>query len=42
MRGELLRETCQIAEFTPSDLPDRIRKMVVEQFWVEDLKRLME
>jgi hypothetical protein len=27
---------------TPSDLPDRIRKMVVEQFRVEDLKRLTE
>jgi hypothetical protein len=42
MRGELLREACQIAECTPSDLPDRIRKMVVEQFRVEDLKRLTE
>jgi hypothetical protein len=30
MRGELLREACQIAECTPFDLPDRIRKMVVE------------
>jgi hypothetical protein len=42
MRGELLREACQIADCTPSDLPDRIRKMVVEQFRVEDLKRLTE
>jgi hypothetical protein len=29
MRGELLREACQIADCTPSDLPDWIRKMVV-------------
>jgi hypothetical protein len=42
MRGELLREACQIADCTPFDLPDRIRKMVVEQFRVEDSKRLTE
>jgi hypothetical protein len=42
MRGELLREACQIADCTPSDLPDWIRKMVVEQFRVEDSKRLTE
>jgi hypothetical protein len=42
MRGELLREACQLADCTSSDLPDRIRKMVVEQFWVEDSKRLTE
>jgi hypothetical protein len=42
MRGEMLREACQIAECAPSDLPDRIRKMVVEQFRVEDSKRLIE
>jgi hypothetical protein len=42
MRGELLREACQIADCTPSDLPDRIWKMVVEQFRVEDSKRLIE
>jgi hypothetical protein len=42
IRGELLREACQIVECTPSDLPDRIRKMVVEQFRVEDSKRLIE
>jgi hypothetical protein len=40
MRGELLREACQLADCTPFDLPDRIRKMVVEQFRVEDSKRL--
>jgi hypothetical protein len=42
MRGELLREACQLADCKPSDLPDRIRKMVVEQFRVEDSKRLTE
>jgi hypothetical protein len=42
MKGELLREACQLADCTPSDLPDRIRKMVIEQFQVEDSKRLTE
>jgi hypothetical protein len=42
VRGELLREACQLADCTPSNLPDRIRKMVVEQSRVEDLKRLRE
>jgi hypothetical protein len=42
MRGELLREACQLADCTPSNLPDRIRKMVVEQSRVEDSKRLRE
>jgi hypothetical protein len=42
MRGELLREACQLADCTPSNLPDRIQKMVVEQSWVEDSKRLRE
>jgi hypothetical protein len=42
MREEFLREACQIAEYTPSDLPDQIRKMVVEQFWIEDSKKLTE
>jgi hypothetical protein len=42
MRGELLREACQLADCTPSDLPDRIRKMVVKQSRVEDSKRLRE
>jgi hypothetical protein len=42
MRGELVREACQLANYTPSDLPDQIRKMVVEQFRVEDSKRLIE
>jgi hypothetical protein len=42
MRGDLLREACQLADCTPSNLPDRIRKMVVEQSRVEDSKRLRE
>jgi hypothetical protein len=42
MKGELLREACQLADCTPSNLPDRIRKMVVEQSQVEDSKRLRE
>jgi hypothetical protein len=42
VRRELLREACQLADCTPSNLPDRIRKMVVEQSRVEDSKRLRE
>jgi hypothetical protein len=42
VRGELLREACQLADCTPSNLPDQIRKMVVEQSRVEDSKRLRE
>jgi hypothetical protein len=40
MREELLREACQLADCMPSDLPDQIRKMAVEQSRVEDSKRL--
>jgi hypothetical protein len=42
MRGELLREACQLADCMPSNLLDRIRKMMVEQSRVEDSKRLRE
>jgi hypothetical protein len=42
MKGELLREVCQLAECTPSNLPDRIRKMVTEYSRVEDSMRLRE
>jgi hypothetical protein len=42
MRGELLREACQLADCTLSDLPERIRKMVAEQFQAEDSRRLRE
>jgi hypothetical protein len=41
-RGELLREACELAACTPSELPDRIRKMMVEQSWVDDSKKLRE
>jgi hypothetical protein len=40
VRGELLREACHLADCMPSNLADRIRKMVVEQSQVEDSKRL--
>jgi hypothetical protein len=42
MRGELLRVVCQLVDCTPIDLPDRIRKMVTEQSWVEDSKTLRQ
>jgi hypothetical protein len=42
MRGELLKEVCQLAECMPSNLPDQIRKVVTEHSWVEDSKRLRE
>jgi hypothetical protein len=42
MRGELLRVVCQLVDYTPTNLPDRIRKMVTEQSRVEDSKRLRE
>jgi hypothetical protein len=42
MREELLRVVCQLAECTPSNLPNRIRKMVAEHSRVEDSKRLRE
>jgi hypothetical protein len=41
-RGELLREACELAVCTPSELPDRIRKMMVDQSRVEDSKKLKE
>jgi hypothetical protein len=42
MRGELLRVVCQFAKYTPSNLQDRIRKMVTEYSRVEDSRRLRE
>jgi hypothetical protein len=42
MRGELLRVVCQLVDCTPTNLPDRIRKMVTEQSRVEDSKRLRQ
>jgi hypothetical protein len=42
MRGELLRVVSQLVDYTPMNLPDRIRKMVTEQSRVEDSKRLRQ
>jgi hypothetical protein len=42
MRGELLRVVYQLADCTPTNLPDRIRKMVTEHSRVEDSKKLKE
>jgi hypothetical protein len=42
MRGELLRVVCQLVDCTPTNLPDRIRKMVTDQSRVEDSKRLRQ
>jgi hypothetical protein len=41
-RGELLREAYELAVCAPSELPDQIRKMMVEQSRVEDSKKLRE
>jgi hypothetical protein len=41
-RGELLKETCQLAVCGPSELPDRIRKMMIDQARVEDSRKLRE
>jgi hypothetical protein len=39
-RGEVLKEACQLAVCGPSELPDRIRKMMVDQARVEDSRKL--
>jgi hypothetical protein len=41
-RGELLMEACQLAVCGPSELPERIRKMMVDQARVEDSRKLRE
>jgi hypothetical protein len=41
-RGELLKEACQLAVCGPSELPDRIRKMMIDQAQVEDSRKLRE
>jgi hypothetical protein len=41
-RGELLKEACELAVCAPSELPDRIRNMMVEQARVEDSRKLRE
>jgi hypothetical protein len=42
MRGELLRVVCQIVDCTPTNLPDRIRKLVADHSQAEDSKKLTE
>jgi hypothetical protein len=42
MRGELLRVVCQIVDCTPTNLPDRIRKLVADHSQAEDSKKLRE
>jgi hypothetical protein len=41
-RGELLKEACQLAVCGPSELLERIRKMMMDQARVEDSKKLRE
>jgi hypothetical protein len=41
-RAELLKEACQLVVCAPSELPDRIRKMMVDQARVEDSRKLRE
>jgi hypothetical protein len=41
-RGELLKEACQLAVCGPSELPERIRKMMIDQAQVEDSRKLRE
>jgi hypothetical protein len=41
-RGELLKEACLLAVCGPSELPDRIRKLMVDQARVEDSRKLKE
>jgi hypothetical protein len=41
-RGELLKDACLLAVCGPSELPDRIRKLMVDQAWVEDARKLKE
>jgi hypothetical protein len=42
LRGELINEACLLAVCVLLELPDRIRKMMLEQAQVEDSKRLRE
>jgi hypothetical protein len=41
-RGELLKDACLLAICGPSELPDRIRKLMVDQAQVEDSRKLRE
>jgi hypothetical protein len=42
MRGELLRVVCQVVDCTPTNLPDRIWKLVADHSQAEDSKKLRE
>jgi hypothetical protein len=42
MRGELLKVVCQLVDCTPTNLPDRIRKLVANQSQAEDSKKLRD
>jgi hypothetical protein len=42
MRGELLKVVCQIIDCTPTNLPDRIRKLVANHSQAEDSKKLRD
>jgi hypothetical protein len=42
MRGELLKMVCQIVDYTPTNLPNRIRKLVADHSQAEDSKKLRE
>jgi hypothetical protein len=42
MRGELLKVVCQIVDCTPTNLPDRIRKLVADHSQAEDSKKLRD
>jgi hypothetical protein len=41
-RSDLLKEACLIAACGPAELPDQIRKLMVDQAKVEDTKKLKE
>jgi hypothetical protein len=41
-RGELLKDACLLAACGPSELPDRIRKLMVDQARAEDAGKLKE
>jgi hypothetical protein len=42
MRGELLKVVCQIVDYTPINLLDRIRKLVADHSQAEDSKKLRD
>jgi hypothetical protein len=42
MRGELLKVVCQLVDCMPTNLPDRIRKLVADHSQAEESKKLRE